>query len=197
MPCWGSYSFSSPTSAWAGVSLTWHWARQWQTSMLGLVGSSHVALDPPRLGGLQWEFLWPACSLDWGWGHLVGLGFFPNTRRNQSASVSMTEEHRRGQGHFLLWLEPTRDFGDGSDGKESTCIAGNLVQSLGWEDPLEKVMATTPVFLPENLMDRGAWWAVCCPWGWKKSDTTEQLNTTQRLGFVMTLSLAKGMSSSA
>ena len=31
---------------------------------------------------------------------------------------------------------------------ESTCIAGDLVQSLGWEDPLEKVMATTPVFLP-------------------------------------------------
>ena len=24
------------------------------------------------------------------------------------------------------------------------------VQSLGWEDPLEKGMATTPVFLPEK-----------------------------------------------
>ena len=29
------------------------------------------------------------------------------------------------------------------------------VQSLGWEDPLEKEMATTPVFLPvESLVQR-------------------------------------------
>ena len=35
------------------------------------------------------------------------------------------------------------------------------VQLLGWEDPLEKEMAThsTPVFLLGNPMDRGAWWA--------------------------------------
>ena len=33
------------------------------------------------------------------------------------------------------------------------------VQYLGWEDPLEKGMATTPVFLPGESMDRGAWWA--------------------------------------
>ena len=29
--------------------------------------------------------------------------------------------------------------------------------SLGREDPLEKEMAPTPVFLLENPMDRGAW----------------------------------------
>ena len=23
-------------------------------------------------------------------------------------------------------------------------------------------------------MDRGAWWAVYSPWGWKESDTTEE-----------------------
>ena len=34
------------------------------------------------------------------------------------------------------------DFPDGSVGKESACNAGELVQSLGWEDPLEKEMAT-------------------------------------------------------
>ena len=33
------------------------------------------------------------------------------------------------------------------------------VQSLGWEDPLEEEMATTPVFLPGKSMDRGAWQA--------------------------------------
>ena len=30
------------------------------------------------------------------------------------------------------------------------------VQSLGWEDPLEKEIATHSC--PENPMDRGAWW---------------------------------------
>ena len=33
------------------------------------------------------------------------------------------------------------------------------ILSLGWEDPLEKETAPTPVFLPGNPMDRGAWWA--------------------------------------
>ena len=37
---------------------------------------------------------------------------------------------------------PFWDFPDGLDGKESTCNAGDLVQSLGWEDSLEKGMAT-------------------------------------------------------
>ena len=30
----------------------------------------------------------------------------------------------------------------GSDGKESACNAGDLVQAPGWKDPLEKEMAT-------------------------------------------------------
>ena len=34
------------------------------------------------------------------------------------------------------------------------------VQSLGWEDPLEKEMATHSSYsCLENPMDRGAWWA--------------------------------------
>ena len=31
------------------------------------------------------------------------------------------------------------------------------VRFLGWEDPLEKKWLPTPVFLPENSIDRGAW----------------------------------------
>ena len=31
---------------------------------------------------------------------------------------------------------------DGSDSKESVCNAGGWVQPLGWEDPVEKGMAT-------------------------------------------------------
>ena len=33
-------------------------------------------------------------------------------------------------------------FPGGSDGKESACNVGDPVQSLGWEDPLEKGKAT-------------------------------------------------------
>ena len=35
---------------------------------------------------------------------------------------------------------------------------------LGWEDPLEKEMATHSISCLENLMDRGAWRATvqCC-----------------------------------
>ena len=47
------------------------------------------------------------------------------------------------------------------------------VRSLGQENPLEKEMATTPIF-QRNPIDRGAWWATVhrC----KESDKTEQLN---------------------
>ena len=51
-----------------------------------------------------------------------------------------------------------RGFPGGSDGKESACNAGDPIQSLGWEDPLEKGMATHSCL--GNLMDRGAWWAI-------------------------------------
>ena len=33
------------------------------------------------------------------------------------------------------------------------------VRSLGQEDPLEEEMQPAPVFLLENPMDGGAWWA--------------------------------------
>ena len=69
-------------------------------------------------------------------------------------------------------------FPGGSDGKESACNAGDLVQSLSWEDPLEKGMATQPGILawriswteePGRLQSRGG----------KQSDTTEQLTLSQ------------------
>ena len=41
------------------------------------------------------------------------------------------------------------------------------VQSLGWEDPLERGKATTPVFWPEEFHERYS------PWGHKESDMTE------------------------
>ena len=45
------------------------------------------------------------------------------------------------------------------------------VQFLDWEDPLEKEMATTPVFLPgESHGQRSV--AGCSSWGSKESDRT-------------------------
>ena len=45
--------------------------------------------------------------------------------------------------------------------KNLSVMPETLVQSLGWEDPLEKGMATHPLQCSclENLMDRGAQWA--------------------------------------
>ena len=46
------------------------------------------------------------------------------------------------------------------------------VQSLGWENPLEKEMATRSSLINlENPMDRGAWWATVH--GIAESDVTE------------------------
>ena len=41
-----------------------------------------------------------------------------------------------------IQLESLLGFPGGSAGKESTCNAETWVQSLGWEDPLEKGTAT-------------------------------------------------------
>ena len=45
-------------------------------------------------------------------------------------------------------------------GKNLPAMQETWVQSLGWEDPLEKGMATRSSILGlESSMDRGAWWA--------------------------------------
>ena len=48
------------------------------------------------------------------------------------------------------------------------------VQSLGWEDPLEKGRLPTPVFLP-GKSHRQRSLAGYSPWDHKESDMTEQL----------------------
>ena len=48
------------------------------------------------------------------------------------------------------------------------------VQSLDWEDPLEKGMATLSVFLPGEFHGQRSL-AGYSSWGHKESDTTEQL----------------------
>ena len=76
-----------------------------------------------------------------------------------------------GQPHILFM-----GFPGGSDGEEPTCNEGDL----GWEDPLEKDMAThSSVLAWRILMDRGAWRATVH--GVAESDTTEQLSTVQHV----------------
>ena len=51
------------------------------------------------------------------------------------------------------------------------------IQSLGWEDPLEKGMATHSSIPGESHVQRSL--AGYSPWGHKKLDTTEQLTLAQ------------------
>ena len=66
-----------------------------------------------------------------------------------------------------------------SDGKESACNAGDLVWSLGWEEPLEKGTATHSSILA---------WRI--PWteepGRLQSRGLKQLDMTERLSFHFT-----------
>ena len=52
--------------------------------------------------------------------------------------------------YFFLW-PCIMGFPGGSDGKESACSAGNQVQCLGQEDPLEEGMATHSSILAWRL----------------------------------------------
>ena len=60
-----------------------------------------------------------------------------------------------------------------------SAVQETWVQSLGGEDPLEKEMATAPVFqnssIPENPVDIGAWQATVHGVS-RESDMTERLN---------------------
>ena len=66
---------------------------------------------------------------------------------------------------------PLLGFPGGSVVKNTPAKQETLVQSLDWEDPLEKEMATHPSILaPGNTVDRGAWQAIVH--GVSESDTT-------------------------
>ena len=59
--------------------------------------------------------------------------------------------------------------------KHLSAMQETWVQSLGWEDPLEKEMVAHPVFLPGK--SHGPWSLVGYrPWDRKESDTTERLH---------------------
>ena len=62
--------------------------------------------------------------------------------------------------------------------KNLPAVRETWVQSLGWEDPLEKEMATHSSILAWRIpMDRGTWWTTVHEV--TESDTTERLSTAQ------------------
>ena len=68
---------------------------------------------------------------------------------------------------------PWKDFPGGSDGKVSVYNVGDLVQSLGWEDSLEKEMATHSSILAQKIHWTEELGAEYCPWGRKELGMTE------------------------
>ena len=71
-------------------------------------------------------------------------------------------------------LSSSRAFPSDSYGKESACSAGDLVQSLDWEDPRRRKWQLTPVLLPGKFHVQRSL-AGYSPLGHKESDMTEQL----------------------
>ena len=62
--------------------------------------------------------------------------------------------------------------------KKLPAIQETQVQSLGWEDPLEKKQLPMPVFLPGEFHGQRSLVGYS-PWGHKESDTTECLTPDQ------------------
>ena len=69
-----------------------------------------------------------------------------------------------------LCLSLKMGFPGGSAGKESTCSAGDLVWSLGWETTWRREWLPTPVFWP------GEFPGLYSPWARKELDLTEWLS---------------------
>ena len=77
------------------------------------------------------------------------------------------------------WSRGIWGFPSSSDGKASACNAGDLVRSLGQEDPLEKEMAAHCSILAWRIPWTVAYQAPgSSPWDCKESDTTEPLHFT-------------------
>ena len=83
---------------------------------------------------------------------------------------------------IVKWEDnPELGFSGGSVVKNLPARQELQIQSLGQEDPLEKEMQSTPVFLPgESLVGYS-------PWGHNESDMTEQLTLSSVTFFTMPL----------
>jgi len=78
----------------------------------------------------------------------------------------------------MIALEPAITSPGGLHGKESACSVQDLGSIPSWEDPLEKRMATSPVFLPGEIHGLRSLvsYSLC---DHKKLDTSELLTHTE------------------
>ena len=108
--------------------------------------SSHLSVSSLPVGGFVFLFLlWQQ-----GWGFkliLLGNHFLLRKGIENESFVCVAQWHVLAS-QVVQWLK-------------TACQCRKCqemwVQSLGWEDPLEKEMATTQVFLPGKSMGSGAW----------------------------------------
>ena len=80
--------------------------------------------------------------------------------------------------HFKNTLDANRASLVAQLVKNPPAMQETWVHCLGWEDPLEKGMATTPVFWPGEFHGQRS--LAGYPRGCKESDTTEQLSLDGR-----------------
>ena len=103
----------------------------------------------------------------------------PHGQRSLAATVPRVAESptwwKRFSRHasmYILCSMCVLDFPGGSEGKRLSTRRETWVWSLGWEDPLGKEMATTPVLLPKKIPWTVELGAGYCPWGCKELGTT-------------------------
>ena len=142
------------------------------------------------------------------WVSDIWVKFFCMVEESQGLLISIQLSHRVGLPDSSVGTESTCNAGDPSSIPGSGRSAGegivyphqysraflvaqlvkNLpavwetwVPSMGWEDPLEKRKATTPVFWP------GEYHELHSPWGCKELDKTEQISLSHLTEYVETL----------
>ena len=82
----------------------------------------------------------------WGWGYI-------RTQNNQKFTLywACIPAGETGKQDKSVIYVMSVGFPGGSDGKESTCNARDLGQSLSWEDPRRMAWQPTLVFLSEEF----------------------------------------------
>ena len=94
--------------------------------------------------------------------------------------LGKTEGKRRGQLQRIRYLDSiinSRASLVTQSVKNLPAVQETWVQSLGWEDPLEKERQPTPLSLPEKSHGQRSL-VGCSPWGLKESGMSERLKLT-------------------
>ena len=126
---WASMINSNTLAAWC-KELT-HWKRPWCWERLKSGGEGdNRRWDGWMASPTQWMWVWVNSGSWWWTGR---LGVLQSIGLQRAGRDWVTE---------LNWLMITRGFPGGSAVKKPPTMQETWVQSLGWEDPLEKEMRT-------------------------------------------------------